>query len=337
VIVDYSELHDNGTAIDNLTFVQELPSTSAALGVDTDDDGIPDDEDTDDDNDGVPDVDDAFPLDPNESVDTDGDGTGDNADTDDDAFPLDPSESTDSDGDGVGDNADAFPDDPDEWADENKNGIGDNSEADSGSDGFTDGEELASGSDPDDPDSIPSAQAIKGLVLASLDPFVDESKKIGKAVREITRSLEQGWLDDGTLDPKKGKKVFDRQKKAAKELQKAIDGHKNEVLSDEASAAANDAIARLVAESRSLVGADDLAGLTALDPKKQDKVDREIAKVAKELAKGDAALEDRPNKAIGYYKKAWQHAEHAEKHAAKAPKPPKEPKPPKAPKDDNDA
>ena len=35
----------------------------------------------DDDNDGVPDAQDAFPLDPAESVDTDGDGTGNNADT----------------------------------------------------------------------------------------------------------------------------------------------------------------------------------------------------------------------------------------------------------------
>lgn len=55
--------------------------------------------DDDDDNDGFKDVDDAFPLDPDESVDTDGDGTGNNADTDDDndgvpdaddPFPLDP-------------------------------------------------------------------------------------------------------------------------------------------------------------------------------------------------------------------------------------------------------
>ena len=40
--------------------------------------------DLDDDNDGVPDVDDAFPLDETESVDTDGDGIGNNADLDDD-------------------------------------------------------------------------------------------------------------------------------------------------------------------------------------------------------------------------------------------------------------
>ena len=44
---------------------------------------------------------DAFPNDPNESVDTDDDGVGDNGD----AFPGDPTEWADSDGDGVGDNA----------------------------------------------------------------------------------------------------------------------------------------------------------------------------------------------------------------------------------------
>jgi hypothetical protein len=71
--------------------------------------------DADDDNDGTPDAQDAFPLDPNESVDTDHDGIGNNADPDDDndgvadaadAFPLDPNESVDTDGDGIGNNAD---------------------------------------------------------------------------------------------------------------------------------------------------------------------------------------------------------------------------------------
>ena len=83
--------------------------------VDTDDDGVGDNGDSDDDGDGVLDDDDEFPLDPEESTDTDSDGDGDTADTDDDndgvldgvvAFPLDPTESRDSDGDGVGDNAD---------------------------------------------------------------------------------------------------------------------------------------------------------------------------------------------------------------------------------------
>jgi len=67
------------------------------------------------DQDGVQDVNDAFPLDLAESIDTDSDGIGNNADTDDDndgiqdvsdAFPLDATESVDTDSDGVGDNSD---------------------------------------------------------------------------------------------------------------------------------------------------------------------------------------------------------------------------------------
>lgn len=60
--------------------------------IDTDGDGVPDDED-------------AFPNDPTEWADSDGDGRGDNSD----AFPNDPNEQDDSDGDGVGDNGDPFP------------------------------------------------------------------------------------------------------------------------------------------------------------------------------------------------------------------------------------
>ena len=58
--------------------------------------------DPDDDGDTEIDADDAFPLDPSESVDSDGDGVGDNVD----AFPLDATESKDTDNDGVGNNED---------------------------------------------------------------------------------------------------------------------------------------------------------------------------------------------------------------------------------------
>jgi hypothetical protein len=105
------------------------------------------------DHDGVPDAVDAFPFNPNETVDTDADGVGNNADTDDDGdgvpdvtdkFPLDPTESVDTDGDGIGNNADtdddndgvpdaqdAFPLDPTESKDSNGNGIGDNADPNS--------------------------------------------------------------------------------------------------------------------------------------------------------------------------------------------------------------
>jgi len=68
------------------------------------------------DDDGVADTYDLFPLDPNETLDTDNDGIGDNTDTDGDndgvedsldAFPFDPTETTDTDLDGIGNNADS--------------------------------------------------------------------------------------------------------------------------------------------------------------------------------------------------------------------------------------
>ena len=76
------------------------------------------------DGDGIGDNTDAFPDNPNETVDSDGDGTGDNAD----AFPNDSAETTDTDGDGVGDNADAFPNDATETVDTDGDGTGDNSD-----------------------------------------------------------------------------------------------------------------------------------------------------------------------------------------------------------------
>ncbi|MDP6856819.1 MAG: hypothetical protein QGH13_04745 [Candidatus Thalassarchaeaceae archaeon] len=82
------------------------------IGVDTDRDGVVDD-------------DDAFPSDPAESRDSDSDGVGDNSD----AFPSDANESVDSDSDGVGDNSDAFPNNSGETTDSDGDGVGDNTDA----------------------------------------------------------------------------------------------------------------------------------------------------------------------------------------------------------------
>jgi len=158
--------------------------------LDTDGDETPDVTDPDDDNDGVNDDEDAFPLDPTETVDTDGDGVGNNADTDDDndgvldvndAFPLDPTESVDTDGDDVGDNADTdddndgvvdindpFPLDPTESIDTDNDGVGNNADTDDDNDGVldvddafplddsesvdTDGDGVGNNSDTDDDD-----------------------------------------------------------------------------------------------------------------------------------------------------------------------------------------
>ncbi len=124
--------HGNGNLLDGVSAMSTGCGTVAP--VDTDGDGVPDDEDAfpndpneteDTDGDGVGDNGDAFPNDPNETEDTDGDGVGDNGD----AFPNDPNETEDTDGDGVGDNGDAFPNDPNETEDTDGDGVGDNGDA----------------------------------------------------------------------------------------------------------------------------------------------------------------------------------------------------------------
>lgn len=104
---------------------------------DTDNDGIPDNEDEDDDNDGVKDVNEPVigtdPKDP----DTDDDGCLDG----DDDFPLDADECKDTDGDGIGDNQDKD-DDNDGLTDSSEKQAGtDKNNADTDNDGVIDGKD----------------------------------------------------------------------------------------------------------------------------------------------------------------------------------------------------
>ncbi|MGB0372338.1 MAG: G8 domain-containing protein [Opitutales bacterium] len=82
------------------------------------------------DGDTIIDVNDAFPIDGNESADADGDGFGDNRDP----APSDAS-IPDADGDWIADGEDSFPSDPNEWSDIDGDGIGDNSDPDIDGDG----------------------------------------------------------------------------------------------------------------------------------------------------------------------------------------------------------
>ena len=132
---------DTNTEIDT---EEEVELKLAQTDPDLDDDGVPNDKD-------------AFPEDPDESLDTDKDGVGNNADNDDDNdgvadanddFPLDPAENTDTDGDGTGNNADTD-DDNDGVTDANDDFPLDNTKSDATD---QDGDGWATGQDPDDND-----------------------------------------------------------------------------------------------------------------------------------------------------------------------------------------
>ena len=112
-IAFFNDLSQQGDGTDAWTiYIDNLAQTSVAPGpVDSDNDGVNDDED-------------AFPNDASETADSDNDGVGDNADV----FPNDGSESADTDSDGTGDNADVFPNDASETADTDGDGVGDNAD-----------------------------------------------------------------------------------------------------------------------------------------------------------------------------------------------------------------
>lgn len=84
-------------------------------------------------------------------IDRDGDTVFDNSD----AFPFDPNETLDSDLDGVGDNEDVFPSDPSEQFDNDQDGIGNNADSDDDNDGTNDSADAL----PFDPTNTQDADA----------------------------------------------------------------------------------------------------------------------------------------------------------------------------------
>jgi len=127
-------------------------------------------------------------------------------------------------------------------------------------------------------------------------------KKIDKVIKHITKSTdEKFWDEDGdSLDDKKSKKVFDKEKKAVKALMKILKKGDSGIDTE-----ISDVIAILVDIDRELAQ-------DAINEAKSLGDGKEIGKAEKELAKGDKeAAKGKFDKAIDKYKKAWEHAQKA--------------------------
>jgi len=140
-----------------------------------------------------------------------------------DAFPDDPAASLDSDGDGWPDAwdegkteadsttgliLDAFPDDPNEWSDLDQDGVGDNADLDDDGDGFSDADELATGSDPADSSDTPQNHRPGQPTLTNLEadqllPFskfnftlspMDDPDTTGQTPAAVEWSIEESAL-----------------------------------------------------------------------------------------------------------------------------------------------
>ncbi len=120
--IEVSQIDTDG---DGIIDVNDLFPNDPLESVDSDLDGVGNNADTDDDNDGVLDVNDAFPFDASEATDSDLDGLGNNIDTDDD-------------NDGVLDINDAFPLDASEATDTDLDGVGNNTDTDDDNDSVLD-------------------------------------------------------------------------------------------------------------------------------------------------------------------------------------------------------
>lgn len=158
----------------------------------------------------------------------------------------------------------------------------------------------------------PGAKGIKGDAagdLLALHPTGDNKtdKGIKKALKHLYKSLDPKlWVNDAAL-ARKGKKVFDEEKKAVKDLQKLMKAKK---VPDYVKDACRNVINKLVA-------ADKLLAETALSeaksyPGTDKKVAKEIRRSEKALEKAAKELEKgKPDKTIDHYKKAWDHSQKA--------------------------
>lgn len=165
-----------------------------------------------------------------------------------------------------------------------------------------------------------------------LAEFVGESKDIEKALKELDDVIDgdywEGgklWIDEVHLQSKNGHKVFSDQKKTVDKLAKLLKedakgkGKKYVPLSPGAVDAINEAIFLILVSDQVIaqIAIEEAESTPVQDPKKQGKVDKELAKAHEDLSKAQEELyKGHHGHAIDNYRKAWEHAVKAIKHAS---------------------
>lgn len=155
-----------------------------------------------------------------------------------------------------------------------------------------------------------------GILQSISDQSKQTQKEIDKSINEIGKSLDDKfWQDEETLDPKKGHKVFDHEKKAVKSLMKTLDDKKKKhSASDDAKPIIQGVVDSLASIDRQLAF-DAFDEANTPDNRDDKKSRKELDKSESELAKGDEEVnKGKLDKAIDHYKKAWKHAQKAMKH-----------------------
>ncbi|RDJ39194.1 MAG: HYR domain-containing protein [Crenarchaeota archaeon] len=291
--------------------------TITVQSIDTDGDGLTDEEEIaagtdptnpDSDGDGLNDGDEVNTHNTNPlSPDTDGDGLSDGDEIN--IHATDPL-NTDTDNDGLTDNEEINTHSTDPL----------NPDTDSG--GVNDGDEITNGTDPlnpaDDVVTEVSVQDQKSNLIDELEDKINDAeskntkKELEKAIERIEKSLDdKNWIDENTLTSKHGHKAIHEEEKAVKSLMKVTDDKKDSE-SPEFLSMIQDIIDTIVEIDRGFaLNAIDDAQAFAGDKKS----DKEIEKALEELAKGDEDIADEKfDKGIHHYEKAWKHAQKAMKH-----------------------